>query len=526
MRWRGGLSAEPMIVSMTRELNAIREKELEKTLAALPDLTERQRSLDEIRRLSHTDMLTGLPNRRDFAATLSARLAAAATHGRGAALLIVNLDRFRTVDESLGTAAADRVLVETARRLRRIVEPDDLLARLSGDEFALALWDADAAHAESAARRVLAALAPAYEGAGTRFSITASVGIALAPTDGDELEVLLRSAAAAMRRAKDAGRATVRFHQPRRNVDLRERLELDHAMRQGLPAGHFRIEVQPQFDLASGALAGVEALARWRDPQLGEIGPGRFIPVAEDSGFIVELGQWVLDEAVRCAASWWRCGAPVPIAVNVSALQFRRPDFVARGARGLDAAGLPARGLELELTESILVGEGCEALPRLQELAALGVTLALDDFGTGYSNLSVLKRLPISRLKIDRSFVAALPDAGSDAAIVDAISAMARALRMTVVAEGVETEAQRAFLHRVGCQVMQGYLKARPLPVADFVARWQAGEWVAAGPAGDAATLAVPAPRVLGSGASARAGHSVQVRRRSPGRRLGLMPRV
>jgi diguanylate cyclase (GGDEF)-like protein len=446
-------------------------------VTAFRDLTEHQRSRDEIHRLSHTDALTGLANRRHFAERMQRRLAPRDDGPGTAALLLVNLDRFRTVNDSLGPAAADMALAEAARRLLQATDEGDVMARLAGDEFAIGLRDADARRAEAIARRLLAALAPSFELEGTAFSLTCSIGIALAPTDGNDLESLLRHADAAVRRAKEAGRATYRFYQPRRNVDLHDRLELDHAMRKGLAAGHFRIDVQPQFDLADGSLAGVEALARWRDPALGEVGPGRFIPVAEDSGFIVELGQWVLEQAVREAARWWRHGARFPVSVNVSALQFRHPEFVDRVAATLAAAGLPAAGLELELTESILVGDACEALARLKELDALGVRLALDDFGTGYSSLAVLKRFPISRLKIDRSFVASLPAGDSDAAIVSAIVAMAQALHMNVVAEGVETEPQRAFLQHIGCHVMQGFLKSRPLALGDFERRWSAGEW-------------------------------------------------
>jgi diguanylate cyclase (GGDEF)-like protein len=464
---------------------------------ACRDMTEHQRSRAEIERLSLTDALTGLANRRYFTERMQHRLGSPLDGSGAAALLLVNLDRFRAVNESLGPEAADRALAEAASRLRRAVDDGDVMARLAGDEFAIGLREADARRAEACARRLLEALAPSFELDGRPFTLTCSIGIALAPIDGRDLESLLRHADAAVRRAKDAGRATYRFYQPRRNVELRDRLELDHAMRQGLPGGHFRVDVQPQFDLTDGTLAGVESLARWRDPRLGEIGPARFIPVAEDSGFIVELGQWVLDQTVRQAAMWWRQGLRVPVSVNVSALQFRHPDFVDRVAGALDAAGLPAAGLELELTESILVGEACEALARLKELDGLGVRLALDDFGTGYSSLSVLKRFPISRLKIDRSFVASLPGADSDSAIVQAIVAMARALRMNVVAEGVETEAQRQYLQDIGCHVMQGYLKARPLPLDEFERRWASGEWRTA------AQAAVPRAARAGGGLKA-----------------------
>jgi EAL domain-containing protein (putative c-di-GMP-specific phosphodiesterase class I) len=292
--------------------------------------------------------------------------------------------------------------------------------------------------------------------------------MALAPSHGSSVDELTRHADAAMRAVKTAGRASFRLHQARGEADRRESMRLDHAMRQALVSNRFRLHYQPQVRLADGCIVGAEALLRWRDPELGEMSPVRFIPVAEDSGFIVAVGDWVLTQAVRQAALWHQRGHALPVAVNVSALQFRQTSFVDRVASVLAVSGLPPQLLELELTESILLHDADEALQRLQALAALGLRLALDDFGTGYSSLAYLKRLPVGKLKIDRSFIQGLPGDDSDAGIVRAILQMARALGMKVIAEGVETEAQRQFLLDAGCHEFQGWLFAPALDSLSF----------------------------------------------------------
>jgi EAL domain-containing protein (putative c-di-GMP-specific phosphodiesterase class I) len=274
-----------------------------------------------------------------------------------------------------------------------------------------------------------------------------------------------------MRAVKVAGRASFRLHQARAEVDRRSHMKLDHAMRQALVSGRFRLLYQPQVSLADGRVTGAEALLRWRDPEMGDVPPGRFIPVAEDSGFIVPIGDWVLSQAVRQAALWHSKGQSIPIAVNVSALQFQQAHFVDRVASVLAVSGLPPPLLELELTESILVHDADEALHRLHALAKLGVKMSIDDFGTGYSSLAYLKKFPIDKLKIDRSFVSGLPSDESDAGIVRAILQMARAMNMKVIAEGVETEAQRQFLLEAGCDEFQGWLFAPALDALSFEQR-------------------------------------------------------
>jgi EAL domain-containing protein (putative c-di-GMP-specific phosphodiesterase class I) len=305
-----------------------------------------------------------------------------------------------------------------------------------------------------------------------QFTLTCSIGVALAPSHGRDADHLMRRAEQAMRAVKGAGRGNWRMHQVRTEVDWRSHMRLDHAMRQALVANRFRLNFQPQVCLLTGEITGAEALLRWRDPEMGEIPPGRFIKVAEDSGFIVQLGEWVLRTAVGQAARWHAQGRALPVAVNVSALQFQQAHFVERVAEALDMAGIPPRLLELELTESILLhDEGGEMLQRLDALARLGVQMSIDDFGTGYSSLAYLKRIPVSKLKIDRAFVAGLPGDEGNAAIVRAILQMARALDKSVIAEGVETEAQRQFLQDSGCHEYQGFLCAPALDVLSFEQR-------------------------------------------------------
>ena len=437
------------------------------------DITERIAASQRIEKLSHTDTLTGLPNRVLLGERIERALALAQREGAPFALLLLNLDHFKHINDTLGHAFGDRVLVEVGERLAAGVRQIDTVARLGADEFVLLAQRSDAAGAEAAARRVMEALQRPFTLDGMSFTVTASLGIALHPADGADMDSLLGRADAAMREVKQAGRAGFRFHTQRSqagDADLRTRMQLDHAMRQALTQQRFRLHYQPQIDFASGTVIGAEALIRWRDPELGEVPPGRFIPVAEESGFIVAIGDWVLRQAVAQAAQWHAAGMPMRMSVNVSALQFRQPGFVDGVSSTLRAAGLPGRLLELELTESILIQDVEDTLARLHALAGLGVLLAIDDFGTGYSSLGYLKRLPIGRLKIDRSFVMDLPGDTSDASIVNAIINLGRALDIQVIAEGVETEAQRQFLRQAGCHEFQGYLFAPALDVQSFEA--------------------------------------------------------
>jgi len=421
------------------------------------DLSEQIAAKKRIEELAYNDVLTGLPNRALLAERIQFAISLATRVRSGFAVLFLDLDRFKQINDSLGHVFGDRVLVQVAERIKNCLRAADTAARLGGDEFVLVLHDADARGAEATAQRVLEVLARPLPLDGMNFVVTCSIGIALYPADGETMDDLIKNADTAMYQVKERGRSGFRFYQRQMNVDLLSRMKLDHAMRDALKNGDFRLHYQPQVELATGRIIGAEALIRWHDAELGSVSPGRFIPIAEESGFIVPIGEWVLQEAVRQAALWHARGRDLVVAVNVSALQFQQPNFVDSVARAIKGAGLPANQLEIELTESILIQDTEEALVRLQMLAALGVRLSIDDFGTGYSSLTYLKRFPIHKLKIDRSFVMGLPDDDSDAAIVGAIVNLGRALRLQVIAEGVETEGQRNFLSGAGCNHFQGF---------------------------------------------------------------------
>ena len=451
------------------------------------DLSERLAVDEQLEAMSLTDALTGLPNRRRLAECLIEASQRLRRDSASLALLVVDLDRFRQINESLGHDIGDQVLRDMGQRIQGCLREGDTLARLGADQFVVLVCPADEAAAEATARRVLKIVGQPCQIDDAIFTLTCSIGIALCPSHGSALDDLTRRAESAMRAVKLGGRANYRLHQARAEVDRRSHMKLDHAMRQALVSRRFRLHYQPQVALDDGRLVGAEALLRWRDPELGDVPPARFIPVAEDSGFIVAIGDWVLSQAVRQAALWHQRGQSLPVAVNVSALQFQQPQFVDRVASVLAVSGMPAHLLELELTESILVADADEALRRLRALAALGVQLSIDDFGTGYSSLAYLKRFPIDKLKIDRSFVQGLPGDVRDAGIVRAILHMASALGMKVIAEGVETEDQRAFLQEAGCDTFQGFLYAPALDVISFEQRRAA----------DPAALAAPRIRLV-----------------------------
>jgi diguanylate cyclase (GGDEF)-like protein len=438
---------------------------------AFRDHTELVSAGLRIEALSSTDALTGLFNRRQMAEAITEAVRQARRSAGTLALLLLDLDRFKQINDSLGHEVGDRVLLDCADRLKTCLRQGDVVARMGGDQFALLVHEADGRGAEATARRVLDAVSQPCAVDGLQFTLTCSVGVALFPADGADAEQLVRHAESAMQRAKQGGRASFRFHQAHQDADMRQRMRLDHAMRQALASQRFRLHYQPQIDLKTGNVVGAEALIRWRDPELGEISPGQFVPVAEETGFIIAIGDWVLEQAVRQAARWRDDGFALPVSVNVSALQFQQADFIDRVHSVLREHQLAGALLELELTESILVHDANEALARLSRLSQLGVRLAIDDFGTGYSSLAYLKRFPIDRLKIDRSFVKGLPADDSDGAIVRAIVQLAQALSMKVIAEGVETEPQRAFLLELGCDEFQGFLYAPALDALSFEQR-------------------------------------------------------
>ncbi len=461
-----GGSPVPGHVSVVRVTNS--EGELAQIVVFFRDVSDKLADKARIEELAYTDSLTGLPNRSRFAQRVSFLLPMVRRAGGQFAVAFVDLDRFKQINDSLGHPVGDQVLVEVARRLKLCVREVDVIARLGGDEFVMLLNQLDEQGAEAVIQRTMAELSKPFELGGLSFSVTSSIGVAMYPQDGLTVDDLIQHADTAMYRVKDHGRSGYRFYQPQMNVDLLVRMKMNHAMRQGLELGEFSLQFQPQWSMADDQLVGAEALLRWNSAELGMVSPSRFIPVAEDSGFIVRLGDWVLEQGILQAALWAQSGRPVRVSVNVSALQFQQPGFVARVADLLQRHRLAPHDFELELTESILVKDIDDTLERLQALSALGVSLAIDDFGTGYSSLGYLKRLPIHRLKIDRSFVAGLPGDVSDSGIVRAVTTLALSLGLKVVAEGVETPQQHVFLREAGCQEFQGYLRAAAMSVAEF----------------------------------------------------------
>ncbi len=432
------------------------------------DLTEELAAKKRIDQLAYSDVLTGLPNKLLLSQQVDFALRMADRSGAEYGVFYIDLDRFKNINDSMGHGFGDRVLIDVAERIKRCLRDVDTLCRLGGDEFVIFLRDIDAHGAEVLARRILDVISRPFQIDEMSFSVGCSIGIALYPEDGRTLEKLIKCADTAMYLVKERGRGSFRFYQPQMNVDLLSRMKMDHAMRQAMEQGLFRLHYQPQISLRNGQLLGAEALIRWSDAELGNVSPALFIPLAEESGFIITIGNWVLEEAVRQAVIWQNKETPITVSINVSALQFQQSDFVEIVASVLKISGLAPHLLELELTESILVKDANEALSRLHALAALGVLMSIDDFGTGYSSLAYLKKFPISKLKIDRSFVMGLPEDESDRAIVSATIGMARGLKLKVVAEGVETLAQRDYLAGLDCESFQGFLCSPGLPAAEL----------------------------------------------------------
>ncbi|NLR74457.1 sensor domain-containing protein [Leeia aquatica] len=456
----------PCLLSLVRMLDSQGMRSHD--VGFLKDLTEAKAAKRRIEDLAYNDTLTGLPNRLLLAERVQMAIQSAERNQSQFAVLFLDLDRFKHINDSLGHLAGDAVLMDVAQRLQDCLRQQDTAARLGGDEFILVLNGVNEQGAENSARRIIDALSQPFHFADLTFSVTCSIGIALYPDDGRSMDDLIKNADSAMYHVKERGRADFRFYQRQMNLGLLTRMKLDHAMREGLREQRFHLHYQPQVDLNSATLLGVEALIRWHDPELGEVPPGQFIPIAEETGLIVAIGNWVLDSAAAQASQWRRDGYRFTTAVNVSAYQFQQADFVERVADTLQRHQLPGEALELELTETFLIRDATEALRKLDALSALKVRMAIDDFGTGYSSLSYLKRFPIHKLKIDRSFIHDVPGDEGAEGIVQAIINMAQALHLQVTAEGVETEAQRAFLSRAGCTQYQGYLFARPTAASDL----------------------------------------------------------
>ena len=449
-------------------------------MAIVRDIRDRHAAQARIHHLAHHDALTGLPNRASFMGHVQRAMASADASDGRLALLFIDLDHFKRVNDSLGHLVGDALLRNVASRISASLRATDVVARFGGDEFMVLLpgltaAGQPAAQAEDVAHKLLASIAAPLVAEGRPLSVTPSVGIALYPGDGSTAEELVKNADSAMYRAKAKGRANLQFFDRSIASAAYAALVMEGQLAQALERGEFQLHFQPQVSAADGALVGAEALIRWNHPQLGLLAADAFIPVAEQRQLMLPIGQWVLAEATRCAVRWqaMRLGV-APVAVNLSSVQFQSVGFLEAVAQVLPREGIGPGWLELELTERMLMDDVGVVKERLERLKAMGLMISVDDFGTGYSSLGHLKELPIDKVKIDRSFVHDLPGNRDSAAITRAIIQMGRSLGLTVIAEGVETEAQREFLAAQGCHELQGLLISPPLPQAAFEAWVQA----------------------------------------------------
>lgn len=421
--------------------------------------------------LAHHDLLTGLPNRLLLRDRFEQAVAQADRNRSGVAVLFLDLDNFKQVNDSLGHNYGDQLLVKVVERLRDCLRETDTISRQGGDEFVVLLTNLnDLAAISSIAQHIVEMFAEPFELESYTINTTFSLGVSLYPDDGEDFDTLLMNADTAMYQAKDSGRDTYRYFSQKMNLDAQEQLQLQGQLRQAIKNQEFILHYQPQVNIASGQVVGAEALIRWIHPVNGLMPPGRFIPLAERTGLVIPMGDWVLHEACQQAQAWCEAGNPLVMAVNISALQFKRGNLLDTVSHALKHSGLAPECLELELTESVLLQDADNAIAMLRKLKDMGVKLSIDDFGTGYSSLAYLKRLAVDKLKIDQSFVRDLHTDMDSVAIARAIVQLGHILQLTVIAEGVETQEQFAALQEFGCDEVQGYLYSRPVPAPEFEA--------------------------------------------------------
>jgi len=477
--WRGELwcvrkNGEEFLEELT--LTAVRDAAGTVThyVGVFSDITQLKQSQDKLDHMAHHDPLTQLPNRSLFNDRLQHAIDRAGRAGEQLALLFIDLDRFKNVNDTLGHHVGDELLKQVARALASHLREGDTLARLGGDEFVVLLEDIDGQYGASlVAQKLVEMFEQPFLVAGHELFVTCSAGISLYPTDAADLNILIRNADVAMYQAKARGRNGYRFYAPEMSGEGVARLHLETYLRRSIEKDEIFLHYQPQVEIDTGRLTGVEALVRWNHPELGLVPPFRFIPLAEDTGFINQLGQWVLHEACRQMVRWQEAGLDVPkIAVNLSVRQFERGTIVGMVGEILRETGLAPHRLQLEVTESVIMNTG-DALAFINDLHAIGVSLAIDDFGTGYSSLAYLKQMPVQTLKIDRSFIKDISTDANDEAIVIAIIQLGKSMNLSVIAEGVETAQQAAFLARHGCNLAQGYYYSRPVTPDDILQRWR-----------------------------------------------------
>jgi len=465
-RKNGEIFAELLTINAVKNYRG----EISHYVSIFADITEHKQTEEHVRHLAHYDALTNLPNRTLFNDRLGQALINAQRDNGRAAVMFLDLDRFKNINDTLGHGIGDLLLQEVAVRLTGCVRQGDTVSRLGGDEFVVLLPELnDEKDARLVAQKLLNAAAFPMILEGHELHISASIGISYYPMDGVNTETLMKNADVAMYRAKEEGRNNYQFYHASMNARSFERLAMETSMRHALSRGEFDLYYQPRFALPEGRIIGAEALIRWNHPDLGMVSPVQFIPLAEETGLILPIGEWVLKQVAAQGKAWQQAGfPPLSLAVNVSARQFRRADFAGKVFQILRDSGFDPHHLELELTESTLMTHAEENIETLKKLNALGIRIAIDDFGTGYSSLSYLKRLPVDILKIDRSFVSEVPDNRDGVAIVEAIIAMAHSLGLHIIAEGVETAEQLEFLQMRKCNEIQGYHFSYPLPVEQF----------------------------------------------------------